>query len=233
MGLCARVLKRKGISLTFLRGKVVRSLNSSNGYPLEATKSKRTWSLQLPRKRLSRNWPLGVRIRSLLICSPASSLGSDGRACSNDKRIAWKKEFLRSVRHIHKLQNPWKSLENIFVKLVSVEMWISLFLCQAPLFFDNTGHVSGTLSVHKIIQTLVSSSKDNKLACHFFNSVGQMNGCRYSSDSRCWPKAGVFTCRCCWDAAVILVQQLFPPPKAQYKVNMCFLSDDSPVSRVR
>lgn len=79
-------------ALTFLRGKVVRSLNSSNGYPLEATKSKRTWSLQLPRKRLSRNSPLGVRILSLLICSPESSLGSGGRACSNDKRIACIKE---------------------------------------------------------------------------------------------------------------------------------------------
>lgn len=80
------------LSLTFLRGKVVRSLNSSNGYPLEATKSKRTWSLQLPRKRLSKNSPLGVRILNLLICSPDSSSGSAGRACSNDKRIAWGKQ---------------------------------------------------------------------------------------------------------------------------------------------
>lgn len=83
----------------------MRSLNSSKGYPLEATKSKRTWSLQLPRKRLSRNSPLGVRIRSLLICSAESSSGSGGRACSNDKRIACKKEFEKntvfcSVQHI-------------------------------------------------------------------------------------------------------------------------------------
>lgn len=90
-----RVCKRGGKPLTFLRGKVVRSLNSSKGYPLEATKSKRTWSLQLPRKRLSRNSPLGVRILSLLICSPDSSSGSGGRACSNDKRIAWNKKSQR------------------------------------------------------------------------------------------------------------------------------------------
>lgn len=68
----------------------MRSLNSSNGYPLEATKSKRTWSLQLPRKRLSRNSPLGVRILSLLICFPESSLGSGGRVCSSDRRMACK-----------------------------------------------------------------------------------------------------------------------------------------------
>lgn len=66
----------------------MRSLNSSKGYPLEATKSKRTCSLQLPRKRRSRNSPLGVRTRSLLICSPESSVGSGGRACSSDRRIA-------------------------------------------------------------------------------------------------------------------------------------------------
>ena len=76
---CAYFFERQlDETLTFLRGKVVRSLNSSKGYPLEATKSNRTWSLQLPRKRLSRNSPLGVRIRS--------------RACSNDKRIACKKK---------------------------------------------------------------------------------------------------------------------------------------------
>lgn len=89
---CKCVLIGHIAALTFLRGKVVKSLNSSKGYPLEATKSKRTWSLQLPRKRLSRNSPLGVRIRSLLICSLESSLGSGGRACSNDKRIACKKK---------------------------------------------------------------------------------------------------------------------------------------------
>lgn len=75
----------------------MRSLNSSNGYPLEATKSKRTWSLQLPRKRLSRNSPLGVRIRSLLICFPEFSLGSGGRACSSDRRIACKTNGENSV----------------------------------------------------------------------------------------------------------------------------------------
>lgn len=90
---CAYFFERQlDETLTFLRGKVVRSLNSSKGYPLEATKSNRTWSLQLPRKRLSRNSPLGVRIRSLLICSAESSSGSGGRACSNDKRIACKKK---------------------------------------------------------------------------------------------------------------------------------------------
>lgn len=82
------VFRGGGGGLTFLRGKVVRSLNSSNGYPLEATKSKSTCSSQLPRKRRSRNSPLGVRILSLLTCFPEFSLGSGGSACSSDRRMA-------------------------------------------------------------------------------------------------------------------------------------------------
>lgn len=75
--------------LTSLLGKVPSSLYSSQGYPLEATKSKTTCSLLLARKRRSKNSPLGVRMRSLLTDSVLSSLGSGGKDCSRDSLIAW------------------------------------------------------------------------------------------------------------------------------------------------
>lgn len=78
---------RKAQELTSLLGKVLSNLNSFHGNPLEVTKSKTIWSLLLARKRLSRNSPLGVRIRSLLTGS-ASSFGSGGRACSKESRMA-------------------------------------------------------------------------------------------------------------------------------------------------
>lgn len=79
---------RQAEQLTSLLGKVLNSLNSSHGNPLEATKSKRIWSLLLARKRRSRNLPLGVRMRSLLTGSAFSSSGSGGRACSKESRMA-------------------------------------------------------------------------------------------------------------------------------------------------
>lgn len=75
--------------LTSLLGKVPSSLYSSQGYPLEATKSKTTCSLLLARKRRSKNSPLGVRMRSLLTDSVLSSFGSGGKDCSRDSLMAW------------------------------------------------------------------------------------------------------------------------------------------------
>lgn len=86
---CRGIYSWKVLLLTSLLGKVPSSLYSSQGYPLEATKSKTTCSLLLARKRRSKNSPLGVRMRSLLTDSVLSSSGSGGKDCSRESLIAW------------------------------------------------------------------------------------------------------------------------------------------------
>lgn len=103
--------------LTSLLGKVPSSLYSSQGYPLEATKSKTTCSLLLARKRRSKNSPLGVRMRSLLTDSVLSSLGSGGKDCSRDSLMAWG----RKNNHFFQCQQEKKGRKLFYLFLLELQ----------------------------------------------------------------------------------------------------------------